>query len=201
MTNSYPLWTTWITWDNKWNCNTTYNSWKVKWATTIGFIRRSIHPNLNRLRAKAYKQLLRPIILEHAITPAILGNVTIWITCRDEQRGTVKNIPLADWESSEVWNEPLQVQRKQGCLGLSWVLHHREAMTTSRTPGQKDRAVHMCCSTNSHECSLFIATAKLWNSWSVNLVVLYPPVLSHLNLVSYLKPRMTIYRHNHHILL
>lgn len=177
----------------KWNENTNYISNKAN--NTLGFIRRSIPSNLSRLRNKAYKQLLRPI-LEYACTTwdagLTKGQTDDLERIQRRAARTVKNIPRTDWITStsgiiqELKWEPLQERRKRRRLGLFRAIHYGEVagnvedhLTYVGSKGKLRRHDQQYLlphvNTNLHGGSFFVATAKLWNALKVEDNRLCPP--------------------------
>jgi hypothetical protein len=165
--------------DLRWNRHIDYINGKA--SSTLGFIKRTIPPQSTNLRAKAYKQLMRPI-LEYASCswdpPPKTLSMKIEATQRRAARATF-NVPRVSLVSTTAllkkleW-EPLENRRMHRRVSFFRAMHFGEvnidlsvhvqpsvSKTSLRKHQQQYAVTHH--NTRSHMKTFFIDTSKLWN--------------------------------------
>ena len=168
--------------DLRWNMHIDYITGKA--SSTLGFIKRTIPPQSKTLRARAYKQLTRPV-LEYASCcwdpiPQILAS-KVEASQRRAAR-IVFNIPRTSHISTTAllrklnW-EPLETRRLNRRLALFSAMHFGEvkvqledhinrqtARTSSRRHGLQYTISHH--KTKAHMSTFFVDTSRQWNQLS-----------------------------------
>ena len=177
--------------DLKWSAHIDYICGKA--ASTLGFIKRTLPPSSKNLRAKAFKQLERPI-LEYASCswdplPKTLSDKVeaaqrraaraVFNVPRTSRISTTTLLNKLDWV-------PLAERREHRRICLFRAMHFKEVNTElhdyikpskTKTSSRKHSVQYSNThhNTKSHLSSFFVHTAKLWNNLDVDSRVLYPP--------------------------
>ena len=165
--------------DLKWHSHITQITAKV--STILGFVRRTIPPQSTVLRARAYKQLVRPV-LEYAscawdLLPKTLSKDVEAVQRRSAR--TVLNIPQTSHTSTTAllqkldW-KPLAERRERRRTCMFRAMHYGEINTdisnyvslsdckhSSRRHGKQYRVERH--RTKAHMATFFISTSKIWN--------------------------------------
>ena len=165
--------------DLRWNAHIDYTTSKA--SSTLGFIKRTIPPQSTTLRARAYKQLIRPI-LEYAscsFDPLPKTQATKLEASQRRAARAVFNIPRISHTSTTAllnklqW-EPLSDRRLNRRLAMFRAMHFGEigvdiephvkpstARVTARRHNQQYAVTHH--NTKAHMSTFFIDTSKKWN--------------------------------------
>ena len=165
--------------DLKWNSHIEYITTKA--SNTLGFIRRTIPPQSTTLRAKACKQLVRPV-LEYASCswdplPKTLSSMVEAVQRRSAR--VVFNIPRISKASTTgmleklEW-ESLESRRQRRRVSLFRAMHYNEVntniqqyvsmtdcLTSARRHGLQYRQEHH--NTKAHMSTFYVCTSKAWN--------------------------------------
>ena len=162
-------------------------------ASTLSFIRRTIPPQARELRAKAYKQLVRPA-LEYACSvydPLIQTLEDSLEAVQKRCARMVYNVPrISRISTTDLLNtldwEPLAKRRAHRRLTLFRGMHFGEVATkitdylVPATNHHRTRRHLLCYQTphwnsHNHKRSFFISTATLWNALPTNSRLLCAP--------------------------
>jgi len=165
--------------DLRWNCHVDYITSKA--ATTLSFIRRTIPSQSKSLRARAYKQLVRPV-LEYASCsfdplPKTLEDKVE--ACQRRAARAVYNVPRVSKLSTtgllKKLNWPtLKSRRHARKLALFRALHfkevdlhleHRVRLSTAKTSSRRHRLQYAIGhhNTEAHKNTFFVHTSRQWN--------------------------------------
>lgn len=175
--------------DLRWSPHVEYITTRA--STTLGFIKRTIPPNATTLRAKAYKQLIRPT-LEYAscawdpLTKTLSAKVeavqrrsarAAFNIPRTSHASTTNMLQRLDWEL-------LEARRAARRMSLFRAMHFgevktnirdyispSECLTSTRRHSQQYRMSHH--NTKAHMGSFFIRTSRDWNQLDPTNRLLY----------------------------
>ena len=177
--------------DLKWHSHVEYITSKA--STTLGFVKRTIPPQSTQLRARAYKQLIRPV-LEYASCSWDPLPKTLTTKVEAVQRRSARvvfNIPrtskasTTDMLSRLEW-DPLEDRRLRRRACLFRAMHYQEVktpisdyvalntcQTSTRRHGLQYRQEHH--NTKAHMSTFFVCTSKTWNQLDPMDRLLCPP--------------------------